>query len=359
MDVINQDVYIKQLKDNWAIALMSKGVIVKVSLKMWRGNIALTPEDLGLRFVDEDMTSFAKKYIHLGTKKILPPTIVAQIEMVERRARNTLKTYSFDTVWGRFIPFTAFAEWYEANQEHKKDFTDLVKGLGSNYDAIVLSVKDDYRHMARDVWARLYPNDQTGPTASFTEDFVDRVISKIPQREDLVSSFGFDATYLSIPVPTLIQSNLDKASTMERERKIKESETELEIKAKQQIADEYVKRTHELIDGFLESTVYSMRENIADLCDAVLTSVGQTPNGCLTKSHVKRIHTLINNVNVLNFYDDEEIKRLMVDLRAEIDKFKGERNDDIVVSKLRKLVSVTSRELTPDDFNPMIQYLEP
>ena len=358
MEIDGQEVDIEQLKDNWAMALMSKGVIVKLSLNMWRGNVLLTSEDLGLRFVDEDMTDFAKKYLQFGTKKVLPPAIATQFRIVERKARTNLKDHSFDTTWGRFVPFTAFSQWHEINDAHRQDFLDVIKGVSANYEEIVLSVKNDYKNLARDVWARLYPDDTAGPTPSYTEDFVNRVIEKIPEREELIKTFNFNTTYLSIPVPTLVEDNLDKAANMAIERKDKIHRAAVERNAREEIAQDYVQRKNELIDGFLSATVYSMRENISSLCDAVITSVGQRADGSLTRLHIKRIHNLINSVNVLNFYDDEEIKSLMIDLRAEIDKFKGERNDDIVVSKLKKLVDVTTKELTPEDFNPSIQYLE-
>ena len=48
----------------------------------------------------------------------------------------------------------------------------------------------------------------------------------------------------------------------------------------------------------------------------------------------------------------------MSELRTEIDKFKGERDDGIIVRKLKMLSDVVSQEIAPEDFNPSIQYLE-
>jgi len=48
----------------------------------------------------------------------------------------------------------------------------------------------------------------------------------------------------------------------------------------------------------------------------------------------------------------------MDSLEAEISKFKGERDDDIIVDKLKQIVEIGEQELEFDNFNPAISYLE-
>lgn len=110
VNINGRDIDSEEYRSDWALALMSQGVIVKLSLCRWRAKIKLESETLGLRFVDEDGSGFMKDYIRLGDQKLLPPEVLKEIETLERRARETLVTYSFGTVWGRFVPFTAFDE---------------------------------------------------------------------------------------------------------------------------------------------------------------------------------------------------------------------------------------------------------
>ena len=67
---------------------------------------------------------------------------------------------------------------------------------------------------------------------------------------------------------------------------------------------------------------------------------------------------MIKKVRLLNFYNDKEIDDTLNDLEVEIDKFKGDRDDDIVVSTLQKIVDLGEKEVAPEYFSPAIDYLE-
>ena len=67
---------------------------------------------------------------------------------------------------------------------------------------------------------------------------------------------------------------------------------------------------------------------------------------------------MIAKVRTLNFYDDVQIDTLLKDLETEVEKFKGDRNKDVIVCKLNRIVEVSADEFTPPDFNPSISYLE-
>ena len=91
-----KEVDIEQLRNDWALALMSQGVIVKLSVNRWRASAKLTPECLGLKFASGDGFDFMGKYIKLGQQKLLPPQVLHEIEYLENKARCNLDTYSFN-----------------------------------------------------------------------------------------------------------------------------------------------------------------------------------------------------------------------------------------------------------------------
>jgi len=359
ISINNNPIEVEQVRSDWALALMSRGVIVKLSISRWRAKTRLTPEMLGLKFVDEDSFNFHKKYMELGEHKLFPPTEITNVENLERRARLLLDNYSFDTVWGKFVPFTAFDEWERENNIIRKDWFEQARIIGSRYDSILSVVRDEYKNMAKDVWARLYPQDKSEPTQSFVSDFVQKIVEKIPPSEEIVSSFRYNTTYFIIPMPSLVEDNLAKAEQIKRQTEMDRFNSQIDQQTKRRISEEYIQRKKELIDSFLESTVISMRSYVGELCDSVLQSMGKnSKTGKVTHQQVNKIKGMIKKVKLLNFYDDNEVSSLLKDLENEVDKMKGERDKDVIISKLREIVETGRSDFIPKNFNPSISVLE-
>lgn len=358
--VINNKEYpVEQVRSDWALALMSRGVIVKLYMARWRAKAKLTPEMLGLKFVDESTYDYHKKYLSLGEQKLFPPDEIYALEILERRGRILLENYSFDTVWGKFVPYTAFDEWQRENESVRRDFMNQAVAIGNRYDFILARVRGEYKNIAKDVWVRLHPESKSEPTPSFTEDFVQRVIEKIPPREDIVSSFKYYATYFTIPMPSLVESNIAEAEKIKLKTEMDKFNSDIERQTKRKISEEYIQRKKELIDGFLESTVVSMRSYVGELCDSVLQSIcNRSKSGRVTSRNINKINGMIQKVKLLNFYDDDEISGLLKGLENELGKIKGEIDGGVVIDKLREIVDVGKREYMPKDFNPSISVLE-
>ena len=359
INVNNKEVPIEHIQDEWALALMSQGVIVRLSVNRWRAEMQLSNEILGLRSVDDDSSNFMSKYIQFGKHKLLPPVILAEITTLESRSRKLLENYSFNTVWGRFVPFTAFDEWERQNNIIRGDFMAQAVALGNNYDSIIATVKNDYRNLAKDVWSRLYPHDEGGATESFIEDFVSNIIEKIPSMDDIVASFKYNVTYFIIPMPSFIEENIAKAEEIKRESQMTHFNVEIEKETKRRISEEYIAKKKELIDGFLEATVMTMRKYVGDLCSSVLQSVcTESHSGRITSRHVNKLKTMIKKVRMLNFYDDDEVESLINGLETELEKIKGERDDGVIVDKLQEIADNGKKQFIPKRFNPAISVLE-
>ena len=353
-----KEIDVQQYRNDWALALMSRGIVVKLAISRWRPFSPLNEEDLGLIHHDNHGNEFVKNYIKLGTEKLLPPAVINEIEHIEQRARKTLMDHSFVTVWGRFVPYTAFENWEKENTEIKKDYMDAAKRLWERYDDLIAMVRSDYRNMAKDVWARIHHN-QGEATESFIENFISNVIAKIPNKSEIFESFKYEQTLFIIPMPSMIEQNLLKAQQIKQERELKVVENQLEKESKRRVAEEYVMRRQELIDKFLESTVTTMRGYVADLCDKVLQSVTRNGNvKDMAKSQREKIKKMIRKVSVLNFHNDKQITDLLKELEMEIDKFKGDRDKNVVVNKLQEIVDFAKQEFIPTDFNPSIGSLE-
>lgn len=356
--VDGKEVDIEQLKNDWALALMSQGIIVRLFVSRWRATTRLTPESLGLKFVDGKGYDFMNKYIELGKQKLLPPAVLEEIQYLENMARKNLDNFSFDTVWGKFVPFRVFKDWEQENERIRGDFMEQARVLGEKYNSMVTSVKEEYRIMAKDVWYRLYP-DKGDPAPSFVEEFASKVVAKIPSQIDIISSFKYDATYFIIPMPSFIQDDIARAEKIKNQASVDKFNSELEVQTKQIISDQYIKRKKELIDDFLESTVYNLRKYVSELCDAVLQSMKQkSATDSLSNTQITKLKKMMQKVKVLNFYDDAEISTLLKGLDSELDKIKGETNNDVIMHKLEEIVEVSKKEYIPTSFDSTISYLD-
>ena len=360
LDINNKEIVVEQMRSDWAMVLMTRGVVARLSISKWSANTRLTPEVLGLKFVDKESYKFSKRYLSLGRQKLLPPDLIKEIRRVEHGARKLLLEYSFHTVWGHFVPFSAFDEWERQNVIFRNKFMEQARVLGNKYDEIVDTVRNEYKNLAKDVWARLYPTDTAGPTPAFVEDFVTKIISKIPPREEVVSSFKYDVTYFIIPMPSFVEEDLAKATKIRIQSESEQHNAELERETKRRISEDYINRKRELIDGFLKSTVVHMRKYVGEICDGVLQSIGKTSavNG-LTIDGVNKIKAMIKKVKLLNFYDDSEVSGLLNQLEGEMEKIKGEMDENAIVSKLKEVVEISNKEFVPKNFNPSISVLEP
>lgn len=354
----NKEVNVNEFRNDWALALMSRGIIVDLRISRWRGVCKIEASDLGLQFNDEETQKFMSNYVVLGNEKLLPPQINKEINAIEKLAREALENHSFDTVWGRFVPYNAFESWANENDRAKAMFDEFAKNFCNKYDEIVNIISNEYRKMGKDVWRRIHPNGGEAPE-SYLSEFSNKITSKIPPLTSIATLFRYETVFFSIPLPSIIQSNVAAAKAIQIETDKKEFEAHLECRTKQRIAEEYITKKTELIDGFLNATVLSMRKYVEDLCQEVLDAMGKTQARDITARQQERIISMIDKVKMLNFYNDSEIEKLLNELKFETMKVKGERDKDTIVSKLQKIVNVASEEFMPTDFNPAVDYLEP
>lgn len=350
MEINNTDIPVETLREQWAMALMTEGVIVRLRISKWSAMATLKPHDFGIKFSDKEARECCKKYISWGRERLLPPEVMRDLNSLSSMAHTNLREHSYDTPWGKFVPFSAFNNWYRINEECRQRYEDAIARLIERYDDIITILRQDYRSLARDVWTRLYPNDQGGPTESFTENFISRIVAKVPPPESLVEKFGYYTTYLAIPLPSFIERDVAKIEEIQHE-------SELQQETRRLIEEEYRQKKKDLIDSFLQTTVVAIRSHLSELCDELITSISQN-QGNIRHNHVKRINKMIEQVSLLNFHNDKKIQNILNDLRREIFKYKGDRNDNFVVQKLTQLVEVASDELCPSNINPMTDFLD-
>lgn len=356
MKIEGKDIDVQSLTDKWALSLMQKGVVVKLSIGLWTGQVQLKPETMGVHFSSEKARQAVKKYINFGSQRIIPPEFHNEINALAKRARKCLNSYSFDTLWGRFMPYTAFPEWHEQNETFRKDYEEATRALVARYDEIKDMLCKEYRDIAEDGWKRLYPNSGK-PPESFVTNFLDGILSHLPSPTQLPFKYNYETTYYSIPLPTFVENNLNKAADIRRERERKDHEATLEAQSREIIAQDYRERKRELIDNFLTSTVESIRHYIKTMCEEILLNI-QDSRGNITKRHAHKIQKLVKEVRLLNFYDDEETTKMINLLNRETYKHHSKVDQKAVINSLQTLQKNVVDEFIPDSFNPTLNMME-
>ncbi len=145
-------------------------------------------------------------------------------------------------------------------------------------------------------------------------------------------------------MPSFVEENIAQAEEIKRREDMAIYESELEKQTKARIKEEYIKRKKELIDGFLESTVSSMRQYVAELCDTVLLSIGKGGKNKVSVAHIAKLKDMIRKIKLLNFYNDSDISKLMKDLDLELDKIKSEIDNNFIVDKLKEIIDASKKE---------------
>lgn len=355
---MSENLKIKKVNIKWALDLMREGTIVNLRMSRWRGTSSINPEDLGIKFKNQEVEKFFEKYIKFGTEKIIPKDFERKIHAVEIKARKNIQKYSFKTMWGPFIPYQTFGLWEKENSKIREEYFEVAEELSTNYEGIKNIIKHEYRKLGEDVWDRLYPN-QGEPTESFLNSFTNKIVNKMPTLSDLMSSFKYDTVFLQIPVPSIIQDDLNKAEDLRRNNEMKEAMHIEGLKSKDKINQYYVEKKTELIDNFLEDTLLYFRTYIGETCESVLSyMVNGNEIQEINIGKINQIRKFIKKIEQLNFFDDKEISDLIFILNTEIQKITSKRNKYTIVSTLNELVKASKREYVLNNFNPSISTID-
>lgn len=317
-------------KDDWALLLMNKGILVRLFVKYWQGSERLTTEDLGMSFSTESGKAAYKENMYLGVKKIMPAQIAKELKKIVQEAKCCLKKHTYKTVWGYFMPYRAFASWEAENEKCKKKFELFVSRFMERHAEVIDIVKNEYRNIGTEAWKRLYPNSTTVSEA-FLCEYIEKNISLIPRVEDIPSLFSYEVSFSIVPLPSIIQNEINKAA-------ISEAETQIEIDAKRRISEIYISKKEDFINGFLDSTVNAMQNKISDACVHIMKFLSKNETNDINENHINKIREVIKHFRLINITDDVDIEKSLSVLANEMEKVKGVRDRNVLIVNLQKVV---------------------
>lgn len=335
-----------ELYEKWALSLMKEGVIVSLKIRKWNGSSILKFENLGISFVNEKVAKWAKSYLRISSKKVIPDKYLIEFDSICMAAYKNLRDYSYKTIWGHFVPYCCFLEWYEKNEEYRLSYLKVIEDFFLNYENVILDIKKIHKNMAIDVWSRLYPSEKDDPSPSFVEDFVCKIINGIPPRDKLIKKFSFNFLYSEISLPSMINIY---------------EKNEISNEALLFVAKKHFENKRNYIQSFITSTISSLRKKIFEKCDYVFSSIKSKKDFPIHKKNINCIYNMINWFNKSDFYGDKKMKIIMNDLYHEINKLKEERSDFIIYKKLEEIICLCLSDLVfnEENFNIKGSFLNP
>ena len=270
--------------------LTREGVLLKVSVRYWRGCKQLKAEDLGLNSSD-----VSSRLISLGHKRLLPKESTQQLALIESRAHSLVEgnTFPFLGGLGHFLPNGKLAEvtqrlteleaeFWQAKDEFLRRYTSLRQSASTEWRAMAVKLVDDPDRLLATI------------EASFP----------LPQR--MPRFYGFETHLFQVSIPEQLHADL-----------ITTAEQQAVISARQRAVNEASTKIRHDVEQFVVDCVASLREQTAVLCHEMLQSIQTSETGVHQKT-LNRLVCFIEQFRQMNFANDVEMARQLERVRTEL-----------------------------------------
>ncbi len=368
---------IHTIRANWQ-EYMRQGLLVNLHIGRWRGRTSLQLEDLGLPAGE------LSDLVRLGEKRLLPAipptsafydekkptrTYAQVLESIESAARAHLRSMSFPTYWGTFVPVTAFSQWREESLRYQAQYMAVRDEIAANWQAVISALLEEYTEVARQAWQRRSRlAEMEMELDEYTGAFLDRILHLLPSREEFIASFYFNAELSFIPLPNLLAAEEAEAlqtrqemeerrarhdaelSRIQTERRL--NETAAEVRERQlremnrAVLEEARRQKQEQIDGFVQVVTAQLRQMVIDVATNVSASIAN--NGKLVGKASQQLQNLVANIEQLNFTGDQELEALLSPIQAVLNQKADSRDagslkqalDEIAVNAKSSILAI-------------------
>ena len=312
--------------------LTREGVLIKVSVSYFRGCKKLKPEDVGL-----EKKNLSDQLISLGHKRLLPKDCLQELALIEGRAHALVEanTFPFLNGLGHFLPNSRLAEVTGKLKELETEFWTAKKGFLEKYTMLRLGAAKEWRKMAEKL-------------VKDPDQLVATIEASFPYPDQMDRYYGFDVQLFQIALPQHMATELVSAS-----------EQQAVIEARQRAAQEASQKIRNDVETFVADCVASLREQTAQLCEDMLSSI----NGCETGVHQKTLNRLVRFIDQfrsMNFANDTVMEQQLENVKKELLTKSAEEYRDSAAARARlkhglsQLVN-QARQLARQDANELVQ----
>jgi hypothetical protein len=294
--------------DNGLLSILTReGVLIKVSVSYWRGHKKLRPEDIGL-----ERKNVSDRLISLGHKRLLPKDCLQELALIEGRAHALVETNTFPFLngLGHFVPNSKLAEVMGKLEELQTEFWAAKKAFLEKYSSLRQSASKEWRKMAEKL-------------VKDPDQLVAQIEASFPFPNQMDRYYGFDIQLFQIALPQHMAAELVSAS-----------QHQAVIEARQKAAQEAGQKIRNDVESFVADCVASLREQTAQLCEDMLSSI----NGCETGVHQKTLNRLVRFIDQfksMNFVNDRVMEQQLENVKRELLSKTAEEYRDSAVARAR------------------------
>lgn len=351
--------------ENLATRLMEGGVIVDIDIHRWTGMKRLLPKELGL-----NGKRTQSRAIRLGEKLLIPPTILRMINSLTTQLRANLDRHSFRTVWGRWVPATAYAIYKAEHDRLAKEYMGVGEALADNLDKVKTQdsgtwgeLRKLYGEHARAVWCRL----RHLPVADvnldlcpgwFVEEYISKILSHMPSAGEIRDSFSVEAKISYIPLPSMLEEDRLRSDRLwekaaderqaDRKRQQAQEQMEADVRA------HYLTEKKSMIDDFLGGLAGEVYSKIYDVSSRALATMSKN-QGRLLEPTLRQLHKLVKWGDQMNIANDEELATALKDLQGMINRSSEQRTAEDVQDQLKAMGTVARSILVDLNVAPQIE----
>lgn len=270
--------------------LTREGVLLNVSVRYWRGQKKLRPEDVGL-----SPGKVSDRLISLGHKRLLPRDATKQLALIESRTHALVEanTFPFLNGLGHFLPNARLEEVTGKLNELETQFWEAKRAFLDRYQELRGDAVQEWWRMASD----LVPD---------PERLVATIEAAFPINGQMDRYYGFDIRMFQIALPEEIGLQLVDAGD--------QSEV---LAARQRAAREAARRIRQDAEAFVGDCVASLRQQTAQLCNEMLESIRTSDTGVHQKT-LNRLVRFVDQFKQLNFANDSEMEQQLEQVRSEL-----------------------------------------
>lgn len=321
-----QEIKIKSKNIDWASDVLRNGVIIALHIGRSRFERKITKDDLGININDADFQKVLSEYYMLGSKLLVPKKAMQVFERLESRGRNNLYLHSFDTPWGRFVPYTAYQSWKEDNEKHKEEYMKEADLLAENLCVLNGETLAGYRTAAETFHER---TDKSVPLNVFVESFIENIKKQLPVKNDVQYTFYYKEDIYYIPLPSAVEEENLKAAVLKKERLAEDAKTEVELKKirmevqmHRDCVEKMMQSKKEKVDGVLDSISKELKGAIFETLKDVLE--GLKDKKTLPVPTVKRMRGFVERTRMMNFLLDADVEAALLEIEAMIESKSGD-----------------------------------
>lgn len=354
--VVNEDI---------ALRLMEGGVIVDIDIHSWTGFKRLLPRELGIG--DKRARSRA---IKLGEKLLIPPTIKRQFNSLISQLRQNLDRRSIRTVWGRWVPATAYKEWKGRHDQLVKEYLEVAEALASNLDKVLSmsngtwgELRSLYAGHARAAWCRLnhLPVDDANLEmcpGRFVEEYIEKIFAHMPTADEIRDRFLIEVKISYIPLPSMLEEDRARSQRVwekaaeEREADARKRQAQEAMEA--DIRAHYESQRREMVDGFLSDLAGQVYSKLYDVTTRAIATMGKN-QGKLLEPTLRQLQGLVKWARMMDVCDDQQVQTAIADLQGLINRSAADRSGEDVMAQLKAMGTVARSALVDLNIQPSVE----